>query len=60
MEDSKSTWPRVEIITPEQRIAEDPRGLERVTIVGDLIFRRVKTQDPEREGNLREMEESNG
>jgi len=37
---------KFEIITPDQRIADDPRGLKRVTIVGGLMLREV-ADDPE-------------
>lgn len=48
---------RFEVITHEQRLAEDPRGLTRVTIIGDYIFRELRIPKPVDEKSI-ETEEN--
>jgi hypothetical protein len=40
-------WPEFEPITKEERIARDPRGLTRVTIIGETVFVKKVTKSPE-------------
>lgn len=37
---------RSEIISPKQRLKEDPRGLHRYTIFGDFVFRDIGLPKP--------------
>ena len=38
---------KIELLTPEQRVQEDPRGLERMTRIGETVFRKLLNPQPE-------------
>lgn len=48
---------RIKIITPQERVAIDPRGTERMTIVGGMIFRTVEISKNEATKTLGEVED---
>jgi hypothetical protein len=37
----------IELLTPEQRVQKDPKALEKMTRIGESIFRKVLKPAPE-------------